>query len=140
MGKHTKKSPRDMRQANYDVGYGKPPTHTRWSKGMSGNPSGKRKRPPTFEECVHEELSRLFPAKEGRRTRLRDVRRLLIRRLINDAMAGDNKAAKLLMDMDPYVLPTDDEEDIIEFTLILEDDDPGPHWQRIRNGRVIDQG
>lgn len=27
----------------YDVGFGKPPLHTRWAKGVSGNPSGRPK-------------------------------------------------------------------------------------------------
>ncbi|HET9530513.1 MAG TPA: DUF5681 domain-containing protein [Blastocatellia bacterium] len=28
------------KQGNYDVGYGKPPVHTRFKKGQSGNPKG----------------------------------------------------------------------------------------------------
>ena len=28
---------------SYTVGYGKPPIHTRFSKGESGNPKGKKK-------------------------------------------------------------------------------------------------
>ena len=28
----------------YDVGYGRPPVHTRWKKGRSGNPKRMRKR------------------------------------------------------------------------------------------------
>lgn len=28
---------------DYEVGYGKPPQHSRFSKGKSGNPSGRRK-------------------------------------------------------------------------------------------------
>ena len=30
----------------YDVGYGRPPKHTRWKKGQCGNPLN-RKRPQT---------------------------------------------------------------------------------------------
>src|SRR5215216_7024524 len=28
-------------RTNYDVGYGKPPVHSRFTKGQSGNPSGR---------------------------------------------------------------------------------------------------
>jgi len=35
---------------DYEVGYGKPPRHTRFKKGQSGNPSGKRKRDETFRD------------------------------------------------------------------------------------------
>lgn len=30
-------------KGDYDVGYGKPPKHTRWPKGKSGNPGGREK-------------------------------------------------------------------------------------------------
>ena len=30
--------------APYEVGYGKPPKHSQWKKGMSGNPAGKKKK------------------------------------------------------------------------------------------------
>jgi hypothetical protein len=35
--------PRDNKRDDYAVGYGKPPLHTRFKKGQSGNPRG---RPP----------------------------------------------------------------------------------------------
>src|SRR6478752_5291307 len=31
-------------ERNYEVGYGKPPVSTRFQKGTSGNPSGRRKK------------------------------------------------------------------------------------------------
>lgn len=34
----------DRRDANYEVGYGRPPVSTRFVKGQSGNPNGKPKR------------------------------------------------------------------------------------------------
>jgi hypothetical protein len=32
--------------ANYRVGYARPPKHTRWEKGQSGNPKGRPKKVP----------------------------------------------------------------------------------------------
>ena len=32
----------------YEVGYGKPPKHSQWPKGVSGNPSGKKKKEDTL--------------------------------------------------------------------------------------------
>jgi Family of unknown function (DUF5681) len=31
----------DNRDSDYQVGYGKPPQHTRFKKGESGNPAGR---------------------------------------------------------------------------------------------------
>jgi hypothetical protein len=37
----------DETSAPYEVGYGKPPRHTQFRKGQSGNPGGRPRRPPT---------------------------------------------------------------------------------------------
>ena len=29
---------------NYEIGYGKPPKNTRFTKGRSGNPAGRKKK------------------------------------------------------------------------------------------------
>ncbi|AXI55097.1 hypothetical protein C1J05_11890 [Sulfitobacter sp. JL08] len=39
----------------YDVGYGKPPKHTQWQKGQSGNPFGKKIK----EQSLFDELKKL---------------------------------------------------------------------------------
>jgi len=35
------------KSAAYQVGYGKPPLHTRFRRGQSGNPGGRPRRPAT---------------------------------------------------------------------------------------------
>jgi hypothetical protein len=42
-----KQKPAPAPAAPYQVGYGKPPLHTRFQKGKSGNPSGRRRRAAT---------------------------------------------------------------------------------------------
>ena len=51
----------------YEVGYGKPPVHTRFPKGQSGNPSGRPKRKATerAKEIALQEAYRLVPVREG---------------------------------------------------------------------------
>jgi len=49
------------------VGYKKPPVHSRWPKGKSGNPSGKRKKltPLDMHKGVQEIYLRKVQAKRG---------------------------------------------------------------------------
>jgi hypothetical protein len=59
----TKKAP----SPTYEVGYGKPPVHTRFRKGQSGNPSGRPKRNSTerAKEIALQEAYRLVPVRDG---------------------------------------------------------------------------
>jgi hypothetical protein len=55
------------------VGYGKPPVHTRFRKGKSGNPTGKRKHGEAApaEALIWQEVHRLLTVREdGKVTRM----------------------------------------------------------------------
>jgi hypothetical protein len=43
---------------DYEVGYGRPPTETRWRKGQSGNPGPKKRKPASV--ATVEIIDRLF--------------------------------------------------------------------------------
>jgi hypothetical protein len=47
---------------DYEVGYGKPPKHTRWEKGFCPNPKGRGKKPKK-KDTVAEILDRHLEAK-----------------------------------------------------------------------------
>ncbi|WP_299749740.1 DUF5681 domain-containing protein [uncultured Boseongicola sp.] len=47
----------------YEVGHGKPPKNTQWSKGQSGNPKGRRKTKHEFLKTYAEILSEPVTAK-----------------------------------------------------------------------------
>src|SRR6202049_3871450 len=55
---------------NYDVGYGKPPVHTRFRKGVSGNPSGRPRKVAgeRVKALALKEAYRAVTVKEGRGT------------------------------------------------------------------------
>jgi hypothetical protein len=43
---------------SYEVGYGRPPTHSRFKKGVCPNPKGRGKRAPTeMADAIHSVLS-----------------------------------------------------------------------------------
>ena len=44
--------------AGYAVGYGKPPVHARFRKGLSGNPSGRPRRKTDLASLLTEALDR----------------------------------------------------------------------------------
>jgi hypothetical protein len=82
---------------DYEIGYGKPPGHTRFVKGKSGNPKGRpRKCSPGFprEQRSHmkDDMERLLQRQihvpEGGRTKRITIQRAQIRGLVNRAIDG----------------------------------------------------
>src|SRR3546814_20339909 len=51
----------------YEVGYGKPPRHSRWQSGQSGNPAGAKKkpRPNSIFDDLREELQQKVTVREA---------------------------------------------------------------------------
>jgi hypothetical protein len=56
-----KTSARNPASASYDIGYGKPPRHTQFRKGQSGNPGGRRPHRPVerMKELALQEACRM---------------------------------------------------------------------------------
>jgi hypothetical protein len=76
----------------YEIGYAKPPVHTRFQKGESGNPRGKKKGHKGLKGAV----SAVFQEKVAIRT-ARGVKKVtkldaLVQKLMNDALTGDGRA------------------------------------------------
>ena len=59
--------------ADYEVGYGRPPTHSRFRPGQSGNPAGRRKGVRNLKTDVMRTLGAPIKVKEGGRTRIRST-------------------------------------------------------------------
>lgn len=87
-------------EREYEVGYGKPPTHTRWKQGQSGNPKGRPRRTNDFDALLDLELGQTLRITEGGQQRTLTKLELFLKKLVHDAIQGDRHARRLLM---PYV-------------------------------------
>jgi hypothetical protein len=77
------------------VGYKRPPQHTRFRPGRSGNPTGRPKRKPTFRMALLEELAAIMPGKDPQRPGSK--LQALVKTLVDTAIAGDARAQSLLI-------------------------------------------
>lgn len=84
---------------DYEVGYGKPPVHTRFKKGQSGNPSGARRPRQSpgqlFDQLLQETV---VVTEQGQRRRMTKLQ-LVMSQLINKAAGGDPKSLKIFLDV-----------------------------------------
>ena len=76
---------------DYKVGPGRPPKETRFTTGVSGNPSGRRKREDTFWEIFGKVAYGKVPIKDrGALSRIEVV----VTQLFAEAMKGDKRARR----------------------------------------------
>lgn len=80
-------------------GYGKPPKHTQFKKGQSGNPKGRPKHSKNLKTDLEEELREMIVAREGDRTIKMSKQRAVIKSVVTKTMKGDSRAANTLMNM-----------------------------------------
>jgi hypothetical protein len=96
---------------NPDVGYGRPPIHTRFKKGASGNPTGRLKGVKNLKTDLQEELAELISVRHGKREHQVTKQRLIIKGLVASAMSGDTKAAAAVFALCERVLEVGDGDD-----------------------------
>ena len=86
-------------KCDYEVGYGKPPHHSRFQKGQSGNPRGRCSGSKNLLSVLSEALNELVVVAENGGRRKISKRQAIIKQLVNQSAKGDWRAAKLLLDM-----------------------------------------
>jgi Family of unknown function (DUF5681) len=85
---------------DYEIGYGKPPRHSQFKKGVCANPSGRPRRlNAELGDLVRGFLSAEAQYREKGRTRKTSRLELTIKRHIAAALNGDVGSAAMLLKM-----------------------------------------
>ena len=86
----------EYRDGEYRVGRGRPPLHTRFKKGQSGNPRGPRKNLPALLVAA---LNEPVVVTRGGESHWITKREAVIAQLVDKSAGADLRATKMLIDM-----------------------------------------
>ena len=98
----SKKSGDGKGRDDYEIGYKKPPKHTRWKTGQSGNKSGRRKKRVTLadvEEAFDKALGAYITVSEN--GTVHQIKKLsaLATQTVNKALKGNHQATNTVLTM-----------------------------------------
>lgn len=87
------------KKRDYQVGYGKPPGHTRFRKGQSGNPRGRPSGSKNLKTLLSDALNeRVIVAENGGHRKI-IKREAIVTQLVNRSATADWRAVKILLDL-----------------------------------------
>lgn len=84
---------------NERVGYGKPPKHSQFRRGRSGNTKGRPKGSKNIRSVFHNELNERVPITENGKHRTISKLEATIKQMVNKAASGDAKAMRTLIQL-----------------------------------------
>jgi Family of unknown function (DUF5681) len=84
---------------DYEVGYGRPPTHTRFRAGQSGNPAGRRKGVRNLVTDVKRMLATPVKVKEGGRARTKSTQEAALALLREEALRREWRSLARLLEL-----------------------------------------
>ena len=94
----------------YHVGYGKPPVHSRFAKGKSGNPKGRPKGSGSLASRLQKMLGEEIAVQQAGNSRRMKKGDAVLAALIARAARGDTAAARLILntsrDYEETMLPS----------------------------------
>ncbi len=93
----TPDDPTSPDQPSYSVGYGKPPAHSRFKPGQSGNPRGRKKGERSVKAVVRKVLNEKVPVRTARGTRKMTKLEALVHTSLNNALKGNAKATDQIL-------------------------------------------
>ena len=113
---------------DYEVGYGRPPKHTRFKPGQSGNPKGRPKGSKDFRSLLHRALFKKMRVTEDGEMRSMSRVEAVVTRLVARALNGDVHAAESVLRLMQQHFPAGEEPEIMKVFI-----------QRFSDGEILDE-
>ena len=102
-------------------GYCKPPKHSRFKPGQSGNPRGRPRKNSSIEAMIKRELDQTVKIMEGGRELRITKRAAIIKQFVNRAIKGDAKPLQLMLahlekhkDVEPFTPTAADDAELLK--------------------------
>ena len=86
-------------EEEYSVGYKKPPRHTQFQPGRSGNPKGRPKKVATLPEIFSRELQSRVPIISNGKRRTIPLLEAIVKQHLKKAANGDLKATAIVFNL-----------------------------------------
>ena len=118
-----RKPPRGPGDGPYEIGYCKPPKHTQFKPGQSGNSKGRPRGQRNFKTAVRDALQEKVTIREGDRTRSVSRMDAIIRVTFNNALRSDAKALGAFVQLARSAGLMDEEPELSSAESISADDE-----------------
>jgi hypothetical protein len=91
---NSRKRPPAGSQKDYEVGYRRPPVHTRFKAGNPGNPTGRRKKKKTVGQIFESAMMQRINVEQNGRSRSMTLQEVIIYKLVRTSAQGDLRAIR----------------------------------------------
>ena len=109
-----------LNRDNYEVGYGKPPKHSQFKSGQSGNPKGRPKNTKNLKTDLKEEIDEHIQITEGGQPKKVSKQRAILKRTVEKALKGDMRATELIIKLTVTHLLDEEIQNEVQY-LVAED-------------------
>lgn len=90
---------RHQPKRNFEIGKGKPPKNSQFQPGISGNPSGRPKRPPKIHKVMAEILSREITLTVNGQKKTMSMQEAVVFSMTTKAIKGSVKDQLAVIDL-----------------------------------------